>query len=1267
MLRGLAFGLDREGTLVTAHEVVDGLAGVRLAYPDGRSVRVGAGGIVSLPALGLALLRADVPPGAPWPLADGAGTRLVSLPGHDAALQGAVAGLVTARYEASERFWLLPDVWQLSLEQAPSGLPVHAAGGPVVDAETGAAVGVATAALRSRRRGAVLAVRLAAVAGEPVLADLVARNAETVPAHGRALNLAGVLELAAAGIDAAATEAAARRVPRADGLTEAAARGWDPARPVLAVVGEAGSGRTTELAALALERTRAAHRLPTLWLRGADLAAGDASAFDAADRALSRAHTLLRHPAPAPLAGQAARVAAEAHRPLLIVLDAPEEAPPPLLARWRGWWAETVRRLRATDCRLLMGCLPEFWECTSAAALGPGDVQGCPVLGPLDPGSAMESALRQVPEVAGAAMEPGVAGLVAAGDALGLRLLGEVRAAQPALVLPRSRPLARPDLLSARLDLACLRIAERLAVLPLRSASAAPAAGTQQQPVTGEGTRGLGLLWWRSAPREDIPGRRPGPGVPGPVPAMPGPELSHPPVTHSLAPPVAPHAVRRLAARVAGRCHEAARRVLGAPDGGLTAREFDELFPWDEGWAQAVLGEGVFVAAGSGYRFASCPLGDWLQSFHLDVPSALTMILADAAPPEAEGPLRRPVGAHRRGGPVGWAPPVPIPGQPTGAGVPRWRLAVVRQALLALDADDPQALEALLTRLVLRLDGPEAAPPGSEAHWWAERLLTGTLERLPDAAVHAPLLRALAARVVYATNAAPAARAAMRRSDNERPPTALRNGSAHATSVLSRTGERWAMGAVDWRADAAPAGDGVSNTVPGPRSGDGGAVGPSWFGRAGSATGGGERLLGALPGGAAPNRASGSPVPGAGAVDADWPGPVLATGGAPAPLPHSSCPAATGATDGDEPPTGATGAHAAAAAGRPPGVVPFLPWGFWRRLPLTVEARLDVLRVLVGAGTEEPRRLLGEVLAQDPGAALPPVCRWLADERLSGTAAETLFAHRHVALDELVDALLDVAHPRADALLRALALAEPSALARAVDRWAHDPRPERHVAAATVLPLLARRAATGTAEATAAAAAERTLVRLAAEALLAREDEEALHGAAFATLVGDPLARPKHLRGAVARYLAGDPLLSAAALAPALDSDPTLVLSGYAGRLREPGEEAAAVLRALGATPAPRARTAAVRLVREHLRRRPEAAAQVGAWLRARVGYGPAERETLLAFVRDAAAEQPEPVRWRLAEALADVDCALARELRGLLRPAVTSPMRIQDQAHGKV
>ncbi|MEY9942431.1 serine protease [Streptacidiphilus sp. MAP5-3] len=1113
--RGLAFAADRDGTLLTAHEVVDGLTGVTLVYPGGTTVRVRAERIVPLPAYGLALIRADrSPPGGPWPLADGQGTRLVTLPGIAPALSGGISGLVTARYESSERIWLVPDVWLLSVEQAPYGLPVQAAGAPVVDAETGAAVGVATPALRTRRRGAVLAVPLGTVAHEPVVADLLARNAESVPGHGRALNLAGVLELAAATLGAAVVEAGVGRLPRPVGLPESA-EGWDPVRPVLALVGETGSGRTTELAALALRRTRAAYRLPTVWLRGADLAAGDANVIDAIDRSLRRAHSILGCPAAAPLGGQVARIAAGARRPLLVVLDGPEEAPPELLARWRAWCGESVRRLRRVDGRLALGCLPEFWE-RMGPAFGPDDVHGCWSLGPLDAAAAAVLADRH-----------GLGGLFPAvpTDPLRLRLLGELRIACPELALAEDGvPPTRAELLAARLDLACLRVAEVL--------------------DAGRTT-----------------GRR-----------------------RRLA------AVRRVAATVAGRCHEAARLMLSAPDGALTAADFDALFRWEGGWAQAVLDEGLLVPAGTGYRFALGAMAEWLQSAHLDLSSALGLVLADPGPslversgppdqpwarpgqpvesaqrvqpvrpvpPEAAGPAEREafagrrVGAHRRGGPRGWAPPVPRPGPPgpprkpgvgasapasaparaaastpgpdpraadvtaapgstggavRGGAVARWRIGVLREALLGMAAGvDPSAVEVALARLVRRLDGPDAAATGSEPRWWAERLLTGTLERLPDAGPHRALLRSLAERLAVRTEAGP-----------------------------------------------------------------------------------------------------------------------------------------------------------------------FVPWEFWERVPLSVEDRMDVLRLLARGPAPEPRALVGRLLAALPAIAFPALCRWLEDDRVAATAAGLLLDHRGSGLDDLAEALVEAAQPRADALLRELAEREPSALCRAIDRWAHDPRPERQVAAAFVL---------GSAHPK--AEADRSLVRFAAEALLARPEAEALHGAALTALVRDPLSRPRHLRAALARYVAADPLLYADALAPALESDPVHVLPGYAARLREPGEEAAAVLRALAATPAAQARVAAARLVHEHLLRRPESALQVAGWLRARLAHGPGERETLRAFVCDLVAEQPEHVRRVFAGALRDAEGPLAVELRGLLETSwetppgtspeaspeagVTSPMRSQHRAHGKV
>ncbi|MHA6763165.1 serine protease [Streptacidiphilus sp. PAMC 29251] len=945
---GLAMPVDHQGTLLTSHEVVDGRSALLLTWPGGAVRRLSADDITALPEYDLALLRTDaVLP--PLPLGGGQGTRLVNLVGPTHTLQGGVAGLVTARYAAAERWHLVADVWLLELDQAPNGLPVELAGAPVLDAETGAVVAVATAALRSHRRGAVLAVPLRAAVGHPAVADLLARNAASVPAYGRALNLAGVLDLCAASTSAL-TPLVGPRVDRAD----APPADWSPDRPIQAVVAEPGSGLTTELAALALRRARSATRQPVVWLRGADLRAHDTSLLDAVNRVL-------------PDAERAARLAAAAHRPLLIVLDRPEELPPALLPALAEWSAETGRQLRRTGARLLIGCRPEFWEQQQFSA---EDVQPPHLLGDLPPAAAAELARRL-------GLRPGP------GHPLTLRLLAE-------LPLRDAAP-GRAELLEATVDFACLRIAERLG-----------------------------------------------------------------------------HPDRRTATAAAGRVHEAARRMLGPGSGALTHADFDEVFP--DVWGPAVLAEGLIVPAGQGYRFAHEELSEWIQGIHLDLPTALDALLDDSPGP-------RPVQSHRRGGPRGVPVPPPRPA-PTSIPVPHHRIGPVREALLRVADPEPY-----LSRLILHLDGPEAASPSCPSHWWALNLLSSVLLRLPDAEARLPLLRSLAARM----------------------------------------------------------------------------------------------------------------------------------------------------------------------AGHP---APPVPLAFWTALPLPTPARIDLLRELARGGGPEPLEAVAEVLRADPSAAFPALCRWLPDEQLAASAVHLLRSGRRVALDDLAEALVAAAHPRADALLRELAVIEPSALCRAVDRWAHDPRPERHVAAAVHAPAI-----------TPASAPDRALLRFAAETLLGRSTEAELHGAALTLLVADPETRSRHLPAAAARYAAADPHLTPRSLAPALDSHPSLVLSAYHTRLHQPGEEAAAVLHTLGSTPAPRARAAAARLVTDYLARHPEAAVQVAAWLDARLRHGSAERATALRFVHDLA-DHPEPVRDAFTSVLG-ATTPLHLELRSaLLRH---EPMQGSDQPHGRL
>ncbi|MGW4898692.1 hypothetical protein ACWEQL_41655 [Kitasatospora sp. NPDC004240] len=595
-------------------------------------------------------------------------------------------------------------------------------------------------------------------------------------------------------------------------------------------------------------------------------------------------------------------------------------------------------------------------------------------------------------------------GWPAEGDArhpLALRLAGELWAEGLRGGAPH-----RGELFSAYLDLRCLRVAERI--------------------VTAERTR------------------RPGAHRRGAVPAR-GP---------------APGRVRRLAAAVAGRVHEAARRTLGEGRGGLTREAFEELFPVAGGWARAVLAEGLFVPAGPGYRPAHGEFADWLQGLHLDLDAALRLLLGEAAdtpPPEA------------------------------ATSVPRHRIGPVAAALRrTAGAGGVGAPEPWLHRLRRALD---LRPDGSEPGWWAGRLLADALAAAPDPAEHRDLLVELADLIV----------------------------------------------------------------------------------RRAAAGGGFE----ALP---------------------------------------------------------------AAGAGR------FGP-AFWTGLGLPPDLELDLLRRLVRAdGPGQPflTATAGRLRA-DPGTALPPLCAWFDDARglparpgttVADLAHDLLRAHRRLALDDLTEALAGAAHPRADALLTVLAAEEPSALCRAVDRWSHDPRPERHVAAAVHALRVAPYAHGPGLE----------LLRFAALRLLAREDEPALHGAALGLLVRDGRTRAAYLPAALDAYRrGGDGFLTASALAPALESDPGPVLAALAARLAGPDAPLAGTLRVLADARTPVAARGGAELAGRLLRERPALAGPVAVdYLGRRLARegadpAPAVRLELRLLLGTALAARSAAVRRPFAEVLAEV------------------------------
>lgn len=485
--RGTGFVADHHGTVITSHEAVDGLARLVLHAPGDRTCVVTADAVTPLPDADLALVRTEGLGLDPLPvtvrdrIATGTYVRIAAGGWREARVLGTSA----VTYTATDRIHLLGDALELAIGTVGADalrLGGGAAGGPVLDASTGAVLGVLGTALLPqalgrdrageplvRHRAAGFAVSLRGVPGP--LAELLARNAATVPAYGADLNPAGVLELTATSVGSdgpgEATSPGAGGAPcgpveRADCVREFAAFEEGPAA-VLALVGPPGSGRTTELAALAARRTRGAEPAPTLWLRGADLLATDTSVADAATRALERAGRIVaasRDSGAAVREGRAAgavpcdvlppgrydgelgdigperlaRSARDAGRPLLLLLDGPEEMPPALAHRLPEWTAGTAAWLRETGARLVVGCRAEYWE--QAGAGFPGDMlhRAAADRDPLTPpcvwlGDLTEEDARRARSRAGIPED-----VLVAADArhpLTLRLLCEVRAALP--------------------------------------------------------------------------------------------------------------------------------------------------------------------------------------------------------------------------------------------------------------------------------------------------------------------------------------------------------------------------------------------------------------------------------------------------------------------------------------------------------------------------------------------------------------------------------------------------------------------------------------------------------------------------------------------------------------------------------------------------------------------------------------------------------------------------------------------------------------------
>ncbi|MEU6321765.1 trypsin-like peptidase domain-containing protein [Streptomyces sp. NPDC047009] len=436
--RGIGFAVDHDGTVITGHEVVDGADRLVLEAPDQRVCVLGADEVTPLPHAGLALVRTEGLDLRPLPVTardrveTGTYVRIAAGGWREARVLGTTA----VTYRAADGSHPLEAALELAIGTAGTeALRVGggAAGGPVLDAATGVVLAVLGTALHTEHRTTGFAAPLRGPGGP--LEGLLARSAETVPAYGADLNLAGVLELTAAGPQGRSYDAESLSSAVVLGEFAAFEKGG---ATVLGLVGSHGGARTAALDCLAAQQSRAPEPVPVIRLSGTDLMGTDTSLADAVARALERAARFVTAAGCRP-AGQGsetdhpslervARVARDAGRPLLLLLDAPQQMPSAPGPRFTDWATATATWLRETGARLVVGCGAEYWERVGAAFPGEMLHRGSPLI-------AVPESRRWGREPAVQHREPRADELVVPGDAVA-RLADVRRAAADVSVRP---------------------------------------------------------------------------------------------------------------------------------------------------------------------------------------------------------------------------------------------------------------------------------------------------------------------------------------------------------------------------------------------------------------------------------------------------------------------------------------------------------------------------------------------------------------------------------------------------------------------------------------------------------------------------------------------------------------------------------------------------------------------------------------------------------------------------------------------------------------
>ncbi|GAA3993318.1 serine protease [Streptomyces marokkonensis] len=1268
--RGTGFVADHHGTVITSHEAVDGLSRLVLSTAAYRRRVVAAADVTPLPALGLALVRTGglgvdpLPVTARERVEAGTYVRIAAGGWREAR----VLSTTDVHYAATDRFHVLRDALELALGTSGRDalrLGGGAAGGPVLDLATGAVLGVLGTALSSGHSDVGFAVPLLPAPGP--LADLLAENAATVPAYGADLNLAGVLALTAtsvgqdgppgavgcvgagpeagptagtAGLAAAAGLAAGAGRPDGAGAglgagpdvgpgtgpgtrpgpvvpVERAAvtrefAAFDTSRAsVLGLVGAPGSGRTTELAALAARRSRGAEPAPTLWLRGADLRDDDMSLADAARRALARAARIVSasdRSRPAGLGDitpeRLAHLARTAGRPLLLLLDGPEEMPPVLAHRLPEWTEGSATWLRETGARLVVGCRTEYWE--RAGAEFPRELLYGAVAGELLYGAVTgESASRPI------------AAVPRSGSAVGERSSGRgVGVPSPRAAVATGGPGSGPALGEA-----CPR-----------------QDGTEVKPPGTVDGGDCSVLVAGGTPRVVSAGDGPWPVSTGQVPSHVTASGKTPGKSSSRPVGVTPQSVTPQSVTAGG---------APCPYG-------------------PVGGPGSWSVTAGG---TPCPPGPTARRPSSGTDAAALRLGTDEPQPEAAG--HRPDSTDPGAGALGAGlPPCVRLGdlRDDEAREARARYRVPEGAL-----SDPDSRHPLTLRLLSEVHAgfPGSPPPARvdrdavfAAHLDLMCLRVAT--RLAgENGLRGTAVRRLAAKVSGQVHEAARRSLGPGQGELDREsfetvfpwgpaPARLGGGTGWASAVLAEgllvpagSGYRFAHEEfADWiqgtHLDLDEALRALVHRRGTPHDTHALPVPHHRIGPVAEAV-----LLLARQHGIPQLALTLEEL--VNALDVDphswWAARLLAEV-------LTRVPDATPYTEVLRLLADGIAERRAGGEGRAvPGE--FGP-AFWTGLRLPKATRLDLLRRLVLADGPPhepgPRHLdtVAGLLAADPTAVQPLLVRWFDDERLLpatphatvATAAQALLhTHRHRSLDGLTEALADSAHRRADELLAVLAEEEPSALCRAVERWARDERPARQRAAVTHGLRTAPHART---------AADRTLLRHAALVLLAGPADGRLRGGALALLVQDPGSRDRHLPRALGHFAAGDPYLPPSAVATALPTHPEPVLDAFRARLC--GPDAGEALRTLvDATTPELARRVAV-LVGEAVTERPETAGHVAAYVDRRLDQGPAARAVLHSLVTGLLDDGPEPVRATLAGVLATDGTPGSGPLRGELR-----------------